>query len=107
MIRGDTKNVNFKIKTPSGDYVDGSIYDEIEVQFNTQSLYSSLKYLKSLGQVSWDSDHFVVFLTQEDTFKLNDGKVEMQVRLKQGDLVKGTAIIQVPVGRVLSQEVLK
>lgn len=106
MIRGDTKYFNFKIKLPTGEYIDGSIYDEVEVQFNQQNTFTSLKYLKSKGQVTWDIDHFVVYLSQADTFKLNDGTVEMQVRLKQSDIVKGTAIINVPVGRVLSNEVL-
>lgn len=46
MIRGDTKNFNFKVKR-NGTYIDGSIYTEVEVQFNQQSNYFSIKKLKS------------------------------------------------------------
>lgn len=105
MIRGDTKNFNFKVKR-NGVYIDGSIYTEVEVQFNQQSNYFSIKKLKSKDEVEWSQDHFSCFLTQEETFKLNDGSVQVQVRLFVNGNCKATMIKTIDVGKVLSSEVL-
>lgn len=105
MIRGDTRNFNFKVKK-GDEYVDGSIYTEVEVQFNPQGNYFALKKLKTKNEVSWETDHFNFFLTQEDTFKLNEGLNRMQVRLYIGPDCKGTLIKDIEVGKVLSNEVL-
>lgn len=106
MNTGDTKNLAFKIKKSDGTYVDGSEYDEVEVQFNRQSAINSLRFLKSLGQVIWDNDRFYVFLTQKDTFALGDGMTEIQFRLMKNEEVKGTAILDIDVGRALSRMIL-
>lgn len=105
MISGDTRNFNFKIKK-DGQYIDGSVYTEVEVQFNRQGKHNSIKKTMSNGEVAWDSDHFSCFLSQEDTFNLTDGLTEVQVRLYLEGNVKGTLIKHINVGRVLSKEVL-
>lgn len=108
MIRGDTKQLKFKIKKDE-TYIVGSDYDEVEVQFNQQSFYQSIKKLLSKGEVEWvegDENYFVCFLSQEDTFALNEGRVEMQVRLYVGGDCKGTLIRSIELGKVLSKEVL-
>ena len=106
MNRGDTKILQFKIKKSDGTYVDGADYDEVEVQFNEQRTYSSLKYLKSEGTVGWDTDHFYVSMSQQDTYRLSVGQAEMQVRLYDGGVCKGTSIANIDVGRTLSGKVL-
>lgn len=107
MIRGDTNNLVFKIKKKgTEEYIDGSIYTEIEVQFNTQNDVYALKKLKSKNEVMWEDDHFIVFLSQEDTFKLNDGCVSLQVRLFTNGSCKATIVKRINVGKVLSEEVL-
>lgn len=106
MIRGDTKDFNFKIKQGE-TYIDGSIYSEVEVQFNNQHYFQSLKKLKTNGEVEWINDHFKCYLSQEDTFKLNDGNVQVQVRLYIDGICKGTIVKSFNVGKVLSSEVLK
>lgn len=106
MIRGDTKHFNFKIKK-GDDYVDGSMFTEVEVQFNPQPNYFAIKKLLSKNEVEWDTDHFSCFLTQEDTFKLNDGMVQVQVRCYVNGNCKATLIKSIEVGKVLSNEVLQ
>lgn len=105
MIRGDTRYFNFKIKKGE-EYIDGSNYTEVEVQFNPQGKLFSLKKLKSKGEVWWEDNHFGCFLSQEDTFSLRDGVYEVQVRLFVNSTCKGTFIKQMDIGRVLSKEVL-
>lgn len=103
MIRGDTKDFNFKIKQ-DGQYIDGSQYDEVEVQFNPEEI--GVKKLKSRNEVIWDNDHFSCPLSQEDTFKLNSGAVEFQVRIYKNNQCKGTLKQQIIVGDVLSNKIL-
>lgn len=105
MIRGDTKNFNFKVKRGT-EYVDGSIYTEVEVQFNKQNNYYAIKKLLSNGEVSWETDHFTCPLSQEDTFKLMEGDNDVQVRLYINEDCKGTIIKRINVGEVLSNDVL-
>ena len=105
MIRGDTKQLKFKIKKGE-TYIVGSDYDEVEVQFNNQYHVQSVKKLKSKGEVVWNDDYFVCFLSQEDTFKLNDGLIKLQVRLYVDGDCKGTVIQSINMGSVLSNEVL-
>lgn len=107
MIRGDTKEFKFKIK--SGEtYIDGSTYDEVELQFNPQLSVCQLKKLKSKGEIEWNAtaNCFVSHLSQEDTFLLNDGNVSVQVRLFKNNKCKATLISSVDIGKVLSKEVI-
>lgn len=112
MIRGDTNNFSFKIKNGE-TYITTDDYNEIELQFNSQNLHANIRKLKSKGEIEYDSENqkFVCYLSQEDTFKLNDGNVEVQVRLfkEEGekDYCKATLIKSINVGKVLSQEILK
>lgn len=108
MIRGETKDLQFKIKNGQS-YIDGSQYSEVEVQFNPQSIYNSVKKLKSKNEVVWNStlSVFVVSMSQEDTFKLNEGKCDVQVRLFNNNVCTATLINQIDIGKVLSNEVLK
>lgn len=106
MIRGETKNFSFKIKKDE-EYIDGSEYSEVEVQFNPQGFSSSVKKLKSKNEVSWIDDHFVCPLSQEDTFTLNSGLVEIQVRLFNNNECKATIVRKIIVGKVLSEDVLE
>lgn len=105
MIRGDTKDFNFKIKQ-GDEYIDGSEYSEIELQINPQNTIHSIKKLKSKNDISWDVDHFTCFLSQEDTFKLREGTAEVQVRLYIGGDCKATMVSRIDIGKVLSKEVL-
>lgn len=108
MIRGNTWDLSLKIKEGQ-TYIDGSQYSEVEVQFNPQSIYSSVKKLKSKGEVVWNttSSCFVVSLSQQDTFSLNEGNCDLQVRLYNSGVCTATLIKQVNIGRVLSSEVLQ
>lgn len=112
MIRGDTYVYTFKLKkkgvTPT-EYVDGSIYTEIELQFNYDKTFNSVKKLKSRNEVGWDSTNsrFECSLSQEDTFKLSTGENKVQVRLYVNGVCKGSNIHIMNVGAVQSSEVLK
>jgi len=105
MFRGDTKNLTFKIKH-NGQYVDGSTYSEVEVQFNQQGKYVNLKKLKSKGEVTWDTDHFSCRLSQEETFKFRAGDIEFQVRLFVNGNVNATIINHIQIEDTLSSEVI-
>lgn len=105
-IRGDTKDIYFKIKKPDGSYIDGSEYSEVEVQINPQSKIASIKKLMSKGEVSWEMDRYFFNLSQEETFTTKAGVNVLQVRIYQNGECKATYIYDFLVGEVLSDEVI-
>lgn len=108
MIRGDTVDHIIRVKNKrTGEYIDCSVYSEIEVQYNPQSKYKNIKKLLSKGEVLWENEKLVVHLSQEDTFSLPEGKNEIQIRLFLNNNCKGTIVSHFLVGKVLSDEILK
>ena len=110
-VRGDTKDFKTKFQIKGTEtFKDLSIYDEIEVQFNQQSFYQSIKKLKSKGEVEVievEGVYYLLYhLSQEDTFSLNEGIVERQFRFYVDNDCKGTLVDNVEAKKVLSNKVL-
>ena len=54
-----------------------------------------------------EDDKLLIYLTQEETLGFMDGTAELQVRGKfKGDIAFASNIVEVPVKRVLNQEVI-
>lgn len=105
MNRGDTKYLRFVIKQ-NGEPIDLSVFDDIEIQINEESGFRSVKKLMSKGDILIIDGYLQAFLTQEETFMLNDGIRTLQVRLLSNNQVVSTDIVGIRVGKVLSGKVL-
>lgn len=94
-------------------------YQELELQLNSQSILGSVKKLMSKDEIVWgtvtyldDDDQeqsytgYYALLTQEDTFKLSQGKFEIQLRVMINDEVGSSETTDFDIGRVLSNKVL-
>lgn len=106
MNRGDT--IYFQLDfTINEEPLGKDEYDEIELQFNPQGNFSSLKLLMSKGEIEWDEDYgkYIAFLDQDATFKL-PRVVEYQLRLKIGTDVVSSNIESFDLGEVLSRRTL-
>jgi len=101
--KGDTYNLPVTI-TISGSALGIDGVDTIEFMFDTiRKVYSD----SSLDGVTFDTDHFVVPLTQEETFSLQGRIVNYQARVKfDTGQVKGSAIKTANLFDSLSKEVL-
>lgn len=93
-------------------------YDELEFQINPQLYISSIKKLLSQGDIQWrtvtyEDDNgdeqtftgYVVYLTQEDTFKMS-GMFKYQLRVMVDGNVGSSSINELDIGTVLSRKVL-
>lgn len=108
MIRGDATDQVLRIKhKKTKEYIDCSIYSEIEVQYNRQSKYKSIKKLLSKNEVFWENGKLIIHLSQEDTFNFDEGTNEIQVRLYLNNKCKATIHSHFKVGKVLSEDTLK
>lgn len=111
MIRGNAQDFKFKLKNGES-YISADDYDDIELQFNPQSINASVKKLMSKEEITYDSENhsFSAYLSQEETFRLNEGMAKVQIRLlKDNDgkkYVKGTVVSHINIGEVLSNEIL-
>ena len=101
--RGDTYNLQIKIKIDDA-YLGEDGVDTIEFMFDDiRKVYSDT----SLDGVTFDTDHFIVPFTQEETFSLQDKQARYQARVKfdTGE-VKGSPIKKCNVYDSISREVL-
>lgn len=118
MNRGDTVYLilNYQI---NGHDLEQDAYQEIELQINSQTSFNSIKKLFSLNEIKWGTIEYVddnnvtktftgyfAFLSQEETFKLGSGCVNVQLRIMLNDEVGSSAISDLTVGNVLSSKVL-
>lgn len=107
-IRGDTKDLAFKIKQED-TYITLDDCTEIEVQINSDS-DSGKNITKTLsgGDITFDegTNTFHVLLSQLDTFKCPVGINNFQVRVVRSNGVKATTTAQLMVGMSLSNKYL-
>lgn len=98
--RGDTINISLAY-TVNGEPITEGQFDEIEVYIGEN------RYTLTDGTVVWDSGQkmYTVFVDQEDSFKLTT-KTEYQVRFRIGIDVISSNIKYMPIGKVLSNEVI-
>ena len=101
--KGDTYNLSITIII-SGTVLGIDGVDSVEFMFDSiRKVYSDA----SLDGVTFDTDHFIVPLTQEETFSLQGRIVNYQVRVKfDTGQVKGSAIKTTNLFDSLSKEVL-
>lgn len=106
MNKGDTIYLELDF-TINDEPLEKDEYDEIELQFNIQSTYTSLKLLMSRGDIEWNDDigKYVAYLSQDDSFRLSNN-AEYQLRIKYEDNVISSAIGTINIGEVLSRRVL-
>ena len=118
MNRGDTAYLILNYKVNGQDLVQDG-YQEIELQINPQGSFNSVKKLLSDGSISWgtvsyiDDDNveksftgYYAHLSQEETFTLSKGKVNVQLRVMLDNEVGSSAISDINAGNVLSSKVL-
>lgn len=116
--RGDTLCLTLDYTVNGSAMIEGA-YQEIELQLNCQREYDSVKKLMSKGDIVWgtvtyiDDDDvqqtftgYYAILSQEDTFKLSQGKFEIQLRIMINDEVGSSEVSDFDIGRVLSNKVL-
>lgn len=115
---GDTACLMLNYNLNGNAIVEGA-YQEIEFQINPQNSYMSIKKTLSSGDIVWttvtyEEDNetktftgYVTYLSQEDTFKLTNGKAKCQLRIMVNDEVGSSAITDFDIGDTLSSEVLK
>lgn len=117
MNRGDTAYLMLNY-TINGDPLVEGAYQEIELQINKQGS-DSIKKLLSKEDIKWgtltyeDGQQTKTFtgyycsLSQEETFSLRNGEMDVQLRILVNDEVGSSAISSVPLGQVLSKKVLE
>ena len=94
-------------------------YQEIELQINKQDVFNSIKKTLSGGSIIWGDVTYVddegtqqtftgyyTNLSQEETFSLSSGDVNVQLRVMINNEVGSSAISEINVGQVLSKKVL-
>ena len=108
MNRGDAKIMSLNIKI-AGVPIEQGFADEIELTINPQNTQNCVKKKLSDETIEWDSTRqkYIVFLTQEDTFKLIVGNNSYQLRVKKGNDVISSTIKYIKFGRTNSTEVLE
>lgn len=118
MNRGDTAYLLLDYTVNEAPLTEGDC-QELELQINRQSTYSSVKKLLSDGGITWEDGYqyeedgetksftgYVVHLTQEDTFKV-DGTCSIQLRVMKDNEVGSSEITSINLGAVLSRKVLE
>ena len=102
----------------NGEDLTENTYDEMELQLNPQSSFNSVKKLLSKNEITWSTVYYeedgetktftgyVVELSQQDTFKLRDGKTSAQLRIMLDGNVGSSEISIFDIGNTLSTEVL-
>lgn len=108
MNRGDANYLTLNIKVNSVDI--GQHYaDEIELTFNKENGLHTIKKTLSDGGITWNAtrNKFMAYLSQEDTFNLEDGANTWQIRLLKDDVVISNTISIINIGDANSKEVLE
>jgi len=101
--RGNTYNLEIRILIDGLALTAGDV-NVVEFMFDDlRKVYSET----SLDGVTFDTDHFIIPFTQEETFSLNKKSIQYQARIKftNGD-VKGTPVKTANIYESLSQEVI-
>lgn len=103
----------------NGQPLEEGKYEEIEFQINQQGLLSSIKKLLSKGEIEWATvtyiedniektfTGYVTYLSQTDTFKMQDGIAMCQIRILVNGEVGSSEFSQIDLGKALSMKVLE
>ena len=125
MNRGDTSYLMLNYTINGDPLVEGD-YEEIELTINEQSSFRSVKKLLSKGEIEWGTLTYIedelqngvitpvqktftgyfAHLSQEETFLLQQGGNEVQLRILDNNEVGSSAISTIMLGQTLSSEVL-
>lgn len=116
MNRGDTSFLMLNY-TLNGDPLVEDAYQEIELTINEESSFRCVKKMLSKGEIGWGTltyedngtqtfTGYYAHLSQEETFKLQQGINDVQLRILDNNEVGSSAISSMELGRVLSSEVL-
>ena len=118
MNRGDTSYLMLNYTINGDPLIEGG-YEEIELQLNSERNFANVKKLLSKGDIHWGTVDYTdnegqpqsftgyyARLSQEETFKLNDGSVHAQIRVLLNGDVGSSAIEDFRLGQVLSEKVL-
>lgn len=101
MYRGTTPTLYLELETE----LDLSDVTEMWVTFKSPTV----EITKTLSEVVFDSEtnKITVMLSQEETLKMYNGKVDVQVRLKTAsEFAYATDIAGVEIGRILKEGVI-
>lgn len=103
--KGDAKLLWLNICV-KGTPIEKDFPEELELTFNSND---GLRKTLSDGTIFWDPSNkkYVTFLTQEDTYSLNQGKNSWQLRLMKNNMVVSTMIGVLVIGKVISERVLE
>lgn len=85
--------------TVNGESLKEGEWDDIELSLASKS------YTLANGDIYWDGEHYVLFMTQEDSMKLSFTNV-YQLRLQKGDYVISSNVQKLRVGGGLSRLIL-
>lgn len=117
MNRGDTICLMLDYQVNNEPLVEGA-YEEIELQINNESASKSMKKTLTGGDIVWETvtylnngveesfTGYVVHLTQSETFSLNAGQSEAQLRIKMNGEVGSSENSKIKLGAVLSSTVI-
>lgn len=94
-------------------------YEEIEFQINQQKSNNSIKKLLSRGEIEWATvtyiednieksfTGYVTYLSQKDTFRMQDGVATCQIRILMNGEVGSSEYSNFDLGKALSVKVLE
>lgn len=118
MNRGDTSYLMLNYTINGDPLIEGG-YEEIELQLNSERNFANVKKLLSTGDIRWgildytDNEGnpktftgYYARLSQEETFKLNDGSINVQIRVLLNGDVGSSSVDDFRLGQVLSEKVL-
>ena len=117
MHRGDTAYLMLNY-TINGDPLIEGAYQEIELQLNDQTAPKSIKKLLSDNTIRWGTltyeddgvektfTGYYCSLSQDETFKFQQGLLQVQLRILVNDEVGSSDISSITLGQTLSRKVL-
>ena len=107
MNRGDATVISLDI-TIDDEPIEQDYADDVEVTFNPQCGSNCVQKSLKDETIYWDAttSKYLMFLTQEDTYKLKTGANTVQLRVLKDDIVTSTAINTFFLGNVNSKEIL-
>lgn len=112
--RGDTLCLMLNYNLNGNPLVQGA-YQEIELQINKDSATKEIKKLLSNGDIKWGTvlkedgtewTGYYADMSQDETFKLNAGPSQVQLRIKKDGEVGSSKETTFQLGTVLSSKVL-
>ena len=103
MIRGTTPTLTFNIKT------DLDLTELMKAEITFKSVYGSKEKTWDENEVTIDpvEKQIMLTLTQEDTLYFNEGKINVQLRLKmQNEKVYASDVVNTTLDKILKEGVI-